>query len=136
MIGAFDGLVIDCSDPVALGAFYAELLGMRSFDDDPDPDSVDVVGRGDARHLLSFRRVKDCRPPQWPGQIVPQQMHIDVKVDDLDSAETAVLAPGATAIGSGSPVYRVYLDPAGHPFCLINPTTESTLTVNRSQFMY
>jgi catechol 2,3-dioxygenase-like lactoylglutathione lyase family enzyme len=119
MIGTFDGLIIDCPDPRALGAFYAELLGMRSFDD--DPDSVDVIGRGDARPMLSFRRVKDYSPPQWPGQVVPQQMHIDVKVDDLEAGEAAVLALGATATGSGSPVYRVYLDPAGHPFCLINP---------------
>jgi Glyoxalase-like domain len=119
MIGTFDGLVIDCSDPVALGAFYAELLGTRSFGN--DPDSVDVIGRSDARPLPSFRRVPDYTPPRWPGQIVPQQMHSDVKVGFLDAGEAAVLALGATNTGSGSVAYRVYLDPEGHPFCLINP---------------
>src|ERR1700709_850788 len=119
MIGTFDGLVIDCRDPQALGAFYAELLGMRKFGD--EPDWADVVGRGDTRPMLAFRRVPDYNPPQWPGQLVPQQMHIDVKVDDLEAGEAAVLALGATATGSGSDVYRVYLDSDGHPFCLINP---------------
>jgi hypothetical protein len=33
-----------------------------------------------------------------------------------------VLAIGATATGSGTETFRVYLDPAGHPFCLIRPS--------------
>ncbi|WP_435887960.1 VOC family protein [Streptomyces niveus] len=50
-------------------------------------------------------------------------MHIDVKVPDLDVAEPQVLALGATLVdGSDKPVgYRVYADPAGHPFCLVTP---------------
>ena len=48
-------------------------------------------------------------------------MHIDVKIDDFDVAEVAVLALGATKVGSGAPSFRVYLDPAGHPFCLVRP---------------
>jgi len=48
-------------------------------------------------------------------------MHIDVKTDDFDVAEAAVLALGATKTGSDSPTFRNYLDPAGHPFCLIKP---------------
>jgi catechol 2,3-dioxygenase-like lactoylglutathione lyase family enzyme len=119
MIGTFDGLVIDCADPQQLADFYAHMLGMRKFGD--EPDWAEVVGPGDARPLLAFQRVDDYAPPRWPGQLVPQQMHIDVKVDDLDAGETAVLALGATATGSGTPTFRVYLDPAGHPFCLVRP---------------
>ena len=48
-------------------------------------------------------------------------MHIDVKVDDFNVAEAAVLALGATKAGSDTPTFRVYLDPAGHPFCLDKP---------------
>jgi catechol 2,3-dioxygenase-like lactoylglutathione lyase family enzyme len=119
MIGTFDVLVIDCPDPRALGAFYAELLGMHLFAD--DPGWAEVVGHNDARPLLAFQRVENYSPPRWPGQLVPQQMHIDVKVDDLDAGEAAVLALGATATGSGRETFRVYLDPAGHPICLIRP---------------
>jgi Glyoxalase-like domain len=46
-------------------------------------------------------------------------MHIDMLVDDLDAAEAAVIDLGATK-HSDQPgtSYRVFLDPAGHPFCL------------------
>ena len=120
MIGTLDVVVLDCPDPDRLADFYAELLGMRKFAD--DPSWVEIVGPGDARPILAFQRVDDYTAPQWPGQTVPQQLHLDVKVDDLDSAEIAVLALGATSTGSGESTFRVYLDPAGHPFCLISPS--------------
>ena len=68
---------------------------------------------------IGFQKVHDFRPPQWPGQEVPQQMHIDVVVDDLDAAEAAVLELGATKHEhQPGTSFRVFLDPAGHPFCL------------------
>ena len=48
-----------------------------------------------------------------------QQMHLDVIVDDLDAAEAAVLELGATRHEHQPRTsFRVFLDPAGHPFCL------------------
>ncbi|MDB5280870.1 MAG: glyoxalase [Ferruginibacter sp.] len=119
MIGTLDVIVLDCPDPNSLADFYAEVLGMRKFSD--DPGWAELVGRDQGRPLLAFQRVENYTPPQWPGQDVPQQIHLDVKVDDLDAGEAAVLALGATRTGSETPTFRVYLDPAGHPFCLINP---------------
>jgi len=119
MIGTLDVIVIDCPDPNRLADFYGEVLGMRKFSD--DPGWADLVGPGGARPLISFQRVDDFRPPEWPGQLVPQQLHLDVKVDDLDVAEEAVLRLGATRTGSQTETFRVFLDPAGHPFCLIKP---------------
>ena len=68
---------------------------------------------------ITFQQVEDYTPPRWPGQQVPQQMHLDVIVDDLDAAEAAVLDLGA-AKHEHQPgtSFRVFLDPAGHPFCL------------------
>jgi hypothetical protein len=58
-------------------------------------------------------------PPTWPTQEQPQQMHLDVIVDDLDTAEAAVIALGATKHEhQPGTTFRVFLDPAGHPFCL------------------
>jgi hypothetical protein len=55
--------------------------------------------------------------PRWPDPAYPQQLHLDVSVADLDLAEADVLACGATKLrDSGG--FRVYADPAGHPFCL------------------
>jgi len=118
MIGSFELLIIDCPDPQALARFYSELIGAEIVGYDPDWAEIALpIGRP----LLAFQQVENYNPPQWPSQDVPQQMHIDVKIDDFDAAEEAVLKLGATKTGSGTESYRVYLDPAGHPFCLIKP---------------
>ena len=39
-------------------------------------------------------------------------------VDDIDEAEPKALALGATPLPSEEDGFRVYADPAGHPFCL------------------
>ena len=70
---------------------------------------------------LAFQRVEDYQPPTWPEGPRPQQFHLDLAVPDIDEAEPAVLAAGATVHEhqpSESGSFRVYLDPAGHPFCL------------------
>lgn len=120
MIGTLDVVVLDCPDPRSLARFYAELLGGEIVDYDEDWAEI-ALPFTDHRPILAFQQVADYRKPEWPGQDVPQQSHLDVKVDDLDTGETAVLAIGATATGSGTDTFRVYLDPAGHPFCLIRP---------------
>ena len=119
MIGSLDVIVLDCPDPNRLADFYSDVLGMRKITD--DPSWAELVGPGDARPIVAFQRVENYTAPEWPGQNTPQQMHLDVRVDDLDVAEQAVLALGATRTGSYTPTFRVYLDPAGHPFCLIRP---------------
>lgn len=75
---------------------------------------------------MAFQRAPDFIPPTWPDNTVPQQSHLDIDVPVLDTAETAVLAAGATKTGLPRPdtpdglrdSFRVYLDPVGHPFCL------------------
>lgn len=96
-------------------AFYAALLG---WDPQESDGSIHFI-RAEYGAQLGFQQVADFRPPQWPGQDVPQQMHLDVTVDDLDVAESAVLALGATKHDQQpGRNFRVFLDPAGHPFCL------------------
>ena len=47
------------------------------------------------------------------------QFHLHRRVDDIDAAEGAVLARGATKFDHQNPDHsRVFADPAGHPFCL------------------
>jgi catechol-2,3-dioxygenase len=119
MIGSLDVLVIDCPDARVLARFYAELLGLQivAFDD----DWAEIVAEDGQRPIVAFQKVEQYRAPEWPSQSVPQQMHLDVKVEDFDVAEAAVIALGATKTGSETPTFRVYRDPAGHPFCLIRP---------------
>lgn len=108
-------LVLDCPDTTVEAEFYGALLGWTP---KLDPDgSWATVSSGD--RYIHFQRVDDFRAPQWPGQDVPQQTHLDFDVDDLDEGEGAVLALGATKHEhQPGETFRVFLDPAGHPFCL------------------
>lgn len=110
--------VIDCPDPVALAEFYGALLDWKvGIGDDPEWTSV-KAGDGSDKAFF-FQKVDGFRAPEWPGQDLPQQMHLDVDVDDLDEGEKAVLELGATKHPhQPGTTFRVYLDPAGHPFCL------------------
>ena len=116
MIGKLRALVIDCEDPDSLARFYQELLGMiRVHEEDG------FISIGDAAGLLSvdFQRVDRLVRPQWPDADHPQQMHVDVLVEDLDAGEAAVLLLGATSLDAGTETFRVFSDPSGHPFCLV-----------------
>ena len=113
-IARFPSIVIDCPDPAALATFYGAHAGLEGRG---RPDWGEV--RADYGQCICFQPVEDYTPPAWPGQEVPQQMHIDVIVDDLDAAEAAVLELGATKHEhQPGTTFRVFLDPAGHPFCL------------------
>lgn len=117
MIGRLYSVVLDCPDPDALAAFYAELLGMevRRRED----DWVDLGWPGQDRPGIAFQLAPDYRAPTWPHPELPQQYHFDVKVDDVNVAEQQVLALGANRLPGGGDDFRVYADPAGHPFCLV-----------------
>lgn len=112
-IARFPSFVIDCPDAGALANFYGTMLGWK----------VDVsAGWADIRtdgQCISFQQVEGYAAPVWPAQDLPQQMHLDVIVDDLDEGEAAVLDLGATRHPhQPGTSFRVFLDPAGHPFCL------------------
>ena len=113
-IARFPSIVIDCPDPGALAAFYGALLDWKV-----EVSTGWAEVRADDGQCISFQQVEGYTAPRWPGQEVPQQMHLDVVVDDLDTAEAAVLELGATKHEhQPGTSFRVFLDPAGHPFCL------------------
>lgn len=115
-IARFPTVVLDCPDPGVLARFYGSMLDWKV---DVDDDGSWAEIRADYGHTFCFQKVEAYTAPVWPGQDVPQQMHIDVVVDDFDTAEAAVLELGATkAEEQPGTKFRVFLDPAGHPFCL------------------
>jgi catechol 2,3-dioxygenase-like lactoylglutathione lyase family enzyme len=119
MIGRLEKTVLDCADPRALATFYAEVLGMR-FTEDHDGGDWIVIGREPGMRELAFQRAEDYAAPRWPDPAHPQQEHLDIRVDDVDAAERAVLTLGATRLPARHENgFRVFADPAGHPFCLV-----------------
>jgi catechol 2,3-dioxygenase-like lactoylglutathione lyase family enzyme len=113
-IARYPSIVLDCPDPAVLADFYGSILDWKV---DASDGWADI--RADYGQCISFQQVADYRAPVWPAQDVPQQMHIDVMVDDLDAGEKAVVELGATRHEhQPGETFRVFLDPAGHPFCL------------------
>jgi catechol 2,3-dioxygenase-like lactoylglutathione lyase family enzyme len=115
------GVVLDAPDAGALAAFYRRLLGWEVEQD--EPGWVKLRSR-DGGAGLSFQTEAQYVRPVWPaGRGEPQmQVHLDIAVEDLAAAGKHAIAAGA-ALAEYQPQddVRVYLDPAGHPFCLFLP---------------
>ncbi|MEU9475275.1 VOC family protein [Streptomyces sp. NPDC048191] len=111
-------VVLDCPDPRALAGFYAGVLGGTVEGESEDGRWVDLKLPGGS--ALAFQQAPGYVAPTWPAPDASQQFHLDLVVEDLDAAEKGVLELGAKPLDAEdrSRTWRVYADPAGHPFCL------------------
>lgn len=128
-----------------LAAFYGELLSMRAFEPygwlklaNPPPGEEYIAGHStDGGSKLQFALDddgwSDRRPPRWPDPDYPQQLHLDIFVPDLSATSELVTDLGASLLLDHGH-FRVYADPAGHPFCLYPDPTVDTPTVGRLVF--
>jgi catechol 2,3-dioxygenase-like lactoylglutathione lyase family enzyme len=110
--------VLGSPDARALADFYRRLLGWEVRTDEPNWVALRAPDGGAG---LSFQTEPAYVRPTWPATPDHQQMmlHLDIEVDDLDAAGAHAIATGATlAEYQPQSDVRVYLDPAGHPFCL------------------
>jgi predicted enzyme related to lactoylglutathione lyase len=110
-------VVFDAADLDAESGFWAALLG-GTVDADDDWHTVVVEGKP----AIAVQLAPDHVAPDWPKSTTPQQIHLDLYVDDVRAAHDEAMALGAQVLEdrdldtkSG---YQVYADPAGHPFCL------------------
>jgi catechol 2,3-dioxygenase-like lactoylglutathione lyase family enzyme len=117
MIGQLETVVFDARDPAALAEFYRELLGAKTIHKE---DRWITIEDGTGRRL-SFQRSPEHEPPRFPDPAGSQQLHVDIRVDDVDKAEREVVALGAVRVPDAveDNTFRVFRDPAGHTFCLI-----------------
>ncbi|MDT5025652.1 MAG: hypothetical protein QOE61_2078 [Micromonosporaceae bacterium] len=109
---------IGAPDPGALARFYQRLLGWEIKAEEPNWVLLKAPDGGVG---LSFQTESSYVRPTWPAGPAHQQMmmHLEIRVDDLESAAAHASACGATlADYQPQEDVRVYLDPAGHPFCL------------------
>ncbi|MEV4713934.1 VOC family protein [Micromonospora sp. NPDC049374] len=111
-------ITLDCADPLELAAFYQRVTGHALHP--KSDDEFAGLSREDGL-FIGFQRVNDYQPPHWPGQSVPQQLHLDFAVEDIGAAEAMLLELGAAKPEHqpGGDRFRILLDPAGHPFCLV-----------------
>ena len=110
---------LDCPDPHGLAEFYMAITGWEL--DHVSEEGRWVELRSDVGATLAFQLDPNYQPPVWLSTDRPQQGHLDFEVDDLDAGEAAVIAIGArkAEVQPEPEEWRVFLDPAGHPFCLV-----------------
>jgi hypothetical protein len=116
---------LDCANPVELAKFYSKMTGLKvqPFDEGETAETCEWLELWDEndRTKMAFQKIDNYRVPTWPTGDLPQQAHMDFHAKDLDIAEGEILAIGGRkADHQVRPHrFRVYLDPAGHPFCIV-----------------
>ena len=106
------GVALDCGDVDELIGFYARITGTTTY-------------------WLTAQKVDSYVAPTWPESTTPKQFHFEISAIDLDEAEAFVLECGARKTEHQSSTdgsWRVYLDPAGHPFCLTSNVPDPATT--------
>jgi len=119
-VGKLTQLILECDDAEQLARFWQEVLELP----EPEGDADWMTLRWEPVGRLSFHRVPGYRPPAWPGEHGEQHLHFDLLVDDLHRAglvvEKAGGRPMTEVLDPGPKAWRIYADPAGHPFCLVS----------------
>ena len=110
-------VVFGAADIAVESAFWAGMLGGVVCGDDDFHSVVDASGEWH----VGVQRAPNHVPPQWPdGE--PQQVHVDLHVEDQHEAHESAVQLGARLRQAGDldaeEGHQVYVDPAGHPFCI------------------
>lgn len=116
-------VVVDSSNADELSAFYEKLLGWTRFKGEEFTVLANIEQKGFPT-WITFQQVDDYVPPVWPWEKDKQQQmeHLDFHVEDVEEGVKHALACGATLSETQrDDRYRVMLDPAGHPFCILPP---------------
>ena len=120
-----DAVVLDSSNSEELADFYSKLLGWSKEVQFFDGDKWVIVKNSNGEGIpLVFQEISNYERPTWPSVSGSQQqmLHLDfyVQADDFDSEVSHAISCGATLSETQlSEHWKVFLDPAGHPFCII-----------------
>lgn len=111
-------VVFDAADLPSESGFWAGMLGGRVLGD----DQFHCVFDAEDRWVVGVQLAPGHAPPEWPDGN-PQQVHLDLHVDDPVAAHTEAIALGARLLQAADALtssegHQVYADPAGHPFCV------------------
>lgn len=113
--------VLDCRQPRSLAEFYGALLGWSVDEQSSDASWVELIDPAGGA-ALAFQADPDFVPPTWPARERPQMAHLDVRVRSHEQGRELAMRVGARELPQPEDRrdagFRVYADPAGHPFCL------------------
>jgi hypothetical protein len=111
-------VVFDAADLGVESAFWAGMLGGTVFTEETWHSVIDA----NDEWVIGVQLAPNHVPPDWPDG-TPQQVHLDLHVDDPDRTHAEAMALGAHLLKdaddpNAAEGHRVYADPAGHPFCI------------------
>ena len=111
-------VVFDAADLEVESAFWAGMLGGTVFTDETWHSVINANGEW----VIGVQLAPEHVPPDWPDG-TPQQVHLDLHVDDPARAHAEAMALGARLLRAADDLtaaqgHQVYADPAGHPFCI------------------
>jgi hypothetical protein len=110
-------VVFDAADIEAESTFWAGMFDGHVFRDDRFHCVIDAAGEW----YVGVQLAPNLVPPGWPDG-PPQQVHLDLHVEDPKRAHEVAIGLGARVLQEGDvdaeDGHQVYADPAGHPFCI------------------
>jgi hypothetical protein len=115
-------VTLDCPEPLDLARFYQTFAGGEIIQG--GNRDFAALSTNDVR--MDFQRVANPAVG-WPDDDAPRRVHLDFYVDDLDAAGAYVEEQGAVLAEHqpGKERFRIWFDPAGHPFCLVDAATHA-----------
>jgi|GEM_PF-569350 hypothetical protein len=113
-------VVLDAVEVSVESAFWAAMFNGNVFDDDREFHCVlDESGR----FVIGVQHAPHHKAPDWPLETIQQQIHLDLHIDNPHAAHEKAVLLGARLVQPAESLevdrgHQVYVDPAGHPFCL------------------
>jgi Glyoxalase-like domain len=107
-------VIVDSSDPEALGRWWASALGWVIVND--DPDEFEIRPAEDRLPGLLFAEVPERKTAK-------NRLHLDFRPVDQQAEVARLLALGATHadVGQGDESWVALADPEGNEFCVLGP---------------
>lgn len=117
-------VVIDSNNVEELSEFYKNLLGWQKkiYDHGKDGKWIVLSNKEESTTHLVFQQNDDYVKPVWPEEKNKQQqmLHLDFYSDNVnENIEHAIKCGAKIANYQSTDNWKVLIDPAGHPFCII-----------------
>ncbi len=123
-------VVLDSDNALKLAEFYQNLLGWEKkvYNHGENGDWITLRNKEESTTRLVFQQIDNYQRPVWPEEDNKQQqmVHLDFYSENVDKDVEHAIKCGATLASYQSGDWKVLIDPAGHPFCIV-PTRENRM---------
>ncbi len=121
-------VVIDSDNAKELSEFYEKILGWerKVYNHGDNGDWIVLRNKEESTTRLVFQEVVNFAKPIWPEEESQQQqmIHLDFYSDNVEKDIEHAINCGAVLANYQSGDWKVLIDPAGHPFCIV-PTRQN-----------